>query len=104
MVGPIQDVKAVGQLVLVEQLTNEEAMNTRLIVGEDAKVPPQAYILDIGPLVKASEWGFKVGDRVLLQGTYVPVPRFERANQRKLGMVQPQDIKAVIIEGQALSE
>lgn len=96
-VGSIVSAKATGTMVLVEMLTAQEVANTVLIVGENAKGPPQGYIVDIGPSLEADKWGIKVGDRVLLQGTYVPVPKANRSG-RELGVVQAHDIKCVLQE------
>jgi co-chaperonin GroES (HSP10) len=86
-------------MVLVEMLTAQESLGTVFIVGENAKAPPQGYVVDIGPALEADKWGIKVGDRVLLQGSYVPVPipKANRSN-RELGIVQAHDIKCVLQE------
>jgi len=99
MVGRIIECKPVGFNVLVEMLTPNELLNTKLtLTGSDAKgIAPQAYILAIGPGVPIDQYGFKVGDRVLLQGTYVPVPELDEAD-RKCGLVEPHNIKATLIE------
>jgi len=99
MVGHITEVKPAGFNVLVEMLTPQELMNTKfeLVEATTAGQPPQAYILAIGPGVKTEEYGIKVGDRVLLQGSYVPVPDYGDS-PRKRGLVQPHDIKAVLAE------
>lgn len=93
----ITGVRAAGTMILVEMLTPQEAMGTKLALGVNAKPSaPQGYIVDIGPAIKADEWGIKVGDRVLLQGTYVPVPYSN--GQREFGVVMPHDIKCVLQE------
>jgi len=92
--------EVVGMGILVEHLTAKEAMGTELTLGN--KSTPQynqAYILQIGPMIKAQEWGFQVGDRVLLQGNYVPVPRAKGDdNPRQLGVIDPAGIKCVLQE------
>ena len=95
-VGAIAGAKATGSMVLVEMLTAQEAMGTIITIGDNTKAPPQGYIVDIGPALEADKWGIKVGDRVLLQGSYVPVPH--RKSGRELGVVQAHDIKCVLQE------
>lgn len=95
--GSIVGAKATGSMVLVEMLTAQEAIGTVLTIGENSKGPPQGYIVDIGPALEADKWGIKVGDRVLLQGSYVPVPKV-RSGGRELGIVQAHDIKCVLQE------
>jgi putative aminopeptidase FrvX len=77
-------------------LTPEEAMGTRLELGQTKSVPNQAFILDIGPAVEEDKYGIKIGDRVLLQGTFVPVPKFRKG--RELAIVDPHAIKCVLDE------
>ena len=93
--GKIYDAKAPGGFVLVEMLTSEEALATRLEIPNSKSLPPQAYILDIGPAIDA-KYGLEIGQRILLQGTYVPVPKFKEG--RDLGIVNPSDIKCILIE------
>jgi len=93
--GKIYDAKAPGGFVLVEMLTSEEVLATRLELPNAKGVPPQAYILDIGPAVD-SLYGLAQGQRVLLQGSFVPVPRFKEG--RDLGVVSPSDIKCILLE------
>jgi hypothetical protein len=96
--GDIVGIKATSHMVVVEMLNAQESMGTRLSLGVNAKAPPQGYILDIGPGIELDKYGFKVGDRVLLQGTYVPVPNIKGANNREIGVVQPHDIKCLLLE------
>lgn len=93
----IVGIKATGNQVVVERLNKNETMNTKLYVGESTyEGPPQAYVLDIGPLV-SPDCGFKVGDRVLLSGAYTPAPKFDDSD-RERGCLLPDMIKAVLIE------
>jgi co-chaperonin GroES (HSP10) len=99
MVGRIVEVKPVGFNVLVEMLTPNELMNTKLtLAGSQATgKSPEAYILAIGAAVDTTQYGFKVGDRVLLQGTYVPTPEYGES-ERERGLVEPHNIKAILEE------
>ncbi len=90
--------KAPGNFILVEMLTAQESMSTKLQMPGNAKAPPQGYIIDIGPMVDAEKFGFKLSDRVLLQGTYIPVPNYRISNERELGIVSPHDIKCILVE------
>lgn len=97
-VPAIKGVKATGNNVLIERLTKQELSGTTIYVGEgnDNSGPPQAYVVDIGPLV-SKECGFKVGDRVVLSGQYTPVPQFDNS-PRERGLLLPDMIKAVLVE------
>lgn len=96
--GSVVGVKATGTGILVEMLTAQELAGSPILLGHNAKVEtPQAYILDIGPALKQEEWGVKVGDRVVVQGKYVPVPQY-RDTGREIGIVQAHDVKCVVEE------
>lgn len=97
-VGKITGYKPVGSYILVEMLTAKEASGTMLELGVNAKPSvPQGYILDIGPCVKEEEYGFKVGDRVILVGNFVPLNSLKEGD-RDLGVLLPHDIKSVVEE------
>lgn len=98
--GKVYGVKATGNMVLVEILTPQDATETIFTITENTTMAPQGYIVDIGPMIKQDEWGFKVGDRVVIQGKYVPIPsyKYRGSNQRELGIVQTYDIKCVLQE------
>jgi hypothetical protein len=95
--GSVCGVRATGTMIIVEMLTAQECAGTILSLGSTKPSSPQGYIVDIGPALKPEEWGIKVGDRVLLQGSYVPVP-FNRTADRELGVVMAHDIKCVLEE------
>lgn len=102
-VGTITGVKATGSLILVEMLTADEVTGTHLLISKKTDYgTPQGYILDIGPAVDSEKLGFKVGDRVLVQGNYVPVPEMPN-HTRKMGIVDIYNIKAVLNEERVLS-
>lgn len=93
----IVDVQPFGSMVLVEHLNADEALGTRLAIREDADVgSPQAYIVKFGPKVPVDS-GLNIGDRVMLQGTYVPVINYDNHN-RKRGLVEIHNIKAILKE------
>jgi co-chaperonin GroES (HSP10) len=97
-VPKISGIKPTGSQILVELLTPQEVLGTGMIVGDQAEVgSPQAYILDFGPSLKAEEAGLQIGNRVLLQGSYVPVPKFDD-NARRRGLVELHGVKAVLEE------
>lgn len=104
----VVDCDPVGFTILVEILTSQEVLGTRLHVGGDQKVgAPQAYIRKIGPFVKEEkDYNFNEGDRVLLSGNYTPVPDMEGKgeNERVFGIVEPHAIKAVLQEGDEIPE
>jgi len=87
--------KAVGSTILVEMLSPEEAAGSMLAsTGKST----QGRILDIGPALKTDDWGVARGARVLLQGTFVPVPKFPGGDDRELVVVDPHMIKLVFEE------
>lgn len=93
-------VKAAGTNILVELLTAEEVMGSTLHLPTNTKMPAiQGIILDIGPALKGEEWGIEVGDRVVLWGDFVPVPKpksVQESNKKDWGVYPPHAIKAVL--------
>lgn len=98
VVPGIDDVNPVGSQILFEKLTAQELQSSTLHIPDSAVAggPPQGYILKIGPKTVPEEWGFKVGDRVVLIGNYTPVPT--QAGNREWGVIEPHQIKAVLVE------
>jgi hypothetical protein len=95
----IVDVKPSGSSLLVEMLNNDELLGTNLYVGEKTDVGcPQGYVRAFGPKLTAADAGFEVGSRVVLQGSYVPVPNVQGGSNRKKGIVELHNIKAVLVE------
>lgn len=95
-VPSIKAVKPCGSCILVEMLNPDEALGTKLYVKDDADCgAPQAYIVALGPKLETDL--VKVGDRVLLQGTYVPVMNYD-GHHRKRGVVEIHNIKAILEE------
>lgn len=102
-VGVVTGIKATGSLILVEMLTADEVTPTQLLISKKTDYgTPQGYILDIGPAVDSGKLGFQVGDRVLVQGNYVPVPEIP-GQSRKMGIVDIYNIKAVLQEERIVS-
>lgn len=101
----VTGVKPCGSQILVEVLTAQEALGTKLVVSESTSIngAPQGYIVATGPKV-ATDLGFKVGDRVTLHGNFTPVPegqKFDRKNpDRPWILIEPHQIKAVFVEEQ----
>ena len=99
----IKDVNPVGTCVLVELLTPEEIMGpSKLHIPAGAAQgvingAPQGYILKIGGRVEPS-YGLKVGDRICMQGNFVPLPDSTSKNGRPLASVEPHTIKAILVE------
>jgi co-chaperonin GroES (HSP10) len=94
------DCKPIGASVLVEHISAQEAYGTTIKIPGSAKAEvPQGRVIAFGPLVEAEKYGFKVGDRVILNGTSVIVPSFGDDTSR--GLVEPYVIKGVLIEEEA---
>jgi len=104
---PVRAVKPLGGQILVEVYSEEELSDSPIILPDNAKGKaslgvggaPQGRVLDIGPGLPA-EFGIKVGDRVLLQGSFVPLPKLsdQRDGDRERALVEPHTIKALLIE------
>lgn len=91
----VTDVKAVGTTILLEMLSPEEAAGSHLATSGKSQ---QGRIIDVGPSIETDKWGFQKGQRVLLQGTFVPVPRFPGGDERELVVVDPHMIKCAFVE------
>jgi len=93
----ITGAQPVGSGILVEILHADEMIGTKLMLTEKANVgAPQGRILAIGTGLNEGH-GLKPGMRVLLQGKYVPVPKYDN-NTHEVGVVQYQEIKAILLE------
>lgn len=95
----IKDVKPTGSQVLVELLSAQEAIGTLITIGGSSTDTgaPQGYVIAVGPNCNPENWGFNEGDRVLLQGKHVPLPKLSEW-KRDRSLVEPSMIKAVLIE------
>jgi hypothetical protein len=97
----IKGIRPCGSQVLVELLTSQEVLGTKVIVEESASIigAPQGYVIQVGPKV-SEDWGFKVGDRVTLHGNFTPLPEnIENKNTRRPWiLIEPNQIKAILIE------
>lgn len=90
-------IKPSGSQILVEMLSSKEILGTTLTIKGDSNIgAPQGYVLAIGPNVDPKVWGFEIGNRVLLQGAYIPVPKIN--DGRAMGIVEPHAIKAILVE------
>jgi hypothetical protein len=78
--------KPVGSQVLVEHLKAGRG---------DVQ---QSIVLDVGPAFNTETWGFKAGDRVMVVGSYNPVPKFKEDQEREMGIVEPHNVRAVLIQ------
>lgn len=96
----VKEIKAVGNSILVELLSQQEMAETNFILVEkdkkDSMGPPQGRILKMGPFVDYENYGIKEGDRVVLTGSFVPMPRV--GNDKTKAIVDVTAIKAVLIE------
>lgn len=93
------DVKPTGSQILVEILTAQELANTNITISDktDLKVPLQGYVRATGPGFKAEDWGYKVGDRVLISGNGVIAPTYDDTHRDRFFM-EPHAIKGVLVE------
>ena len=72
---------------------------TTIAISEktELKVPLQGYIRAVGPNFKSTDWGFNVGDRVLISGGGVLAPNYDDSERDRFFM-EPHAIKSVLIE------
>jgi co-chaperonin GroES (HSP10) len=96
----ILSVNPCGSQVLVELLTyNEQNPSTVLTSGKFNKDEARhGWVRKLGPSVKTADWNFKAGDRVLINGTGTPVPKFGDSD-REWVLLEPYTLKAVLEEG-----
>lgn len=94
----VKGCKPTGSLVLVEHLTSQEQLATNIQVSDKVSVGcPQAYVLAVGPSFNPETYGFKAGDRVLIQGNFNPVPKFGKSDRDK-AIIEPHSVRAVLEE------
>lgn len=101
-VPKVVDIIPCGTQVLVELLTPDEIIGTNLHVGKDVKVAPQGVVLKVGPNANPNDWGFKVGDRVIISGMGTKVENgscVAKKKDREVTLLEPMSIKAVLVEG-----
>lgn len=93
----INSVRPFGSTILVELLDAQEALGTSIHVDSDVVAgAPQGYVLELGSKLDPN-CGVSVGDRIMMQGTYVPVPNFDN-HRRKRGIIEIHNIKAIFEE------
>jgi len=99
LVPQVAGVQPCGSQVLVETLTPQELMNTNLHLSEatEVKQPLQGYVRAVGPAVKVEDWGFKVGDRVVISGNGVMAPNYDHSHRDRF-LMEPHAIKGVLPE------
>jgi hypothetical protein len=106
-VASIIGCKPCGTLVLVEHLSDNEMLGTSLkLPGKSTSAEvQQSYILEVGPQLDIEKWGFKVGDRVLVVGSYNPVPKLAGTSEdcRELGLVEAHNIRGVLQEQEIIN-
>jgi len=87
----------VASQVLLELLTSQEIMNTRLHLNNNKPAGEyQAFVLATGPKFDGDAWGFKTGDRVLVSGSGVPVPNYDYGERDRV-LMEPHSIKGVLL-------
>ena len=98
-VPKVVNVKPCGSQVLIEMLTVQELAGTTIAISEktDLKVPLQGYVRATGPGFKPDDWGFKVGDRVLISGGGVIAPNYDGTHRDRFFM-EPHAVKSVLCE------
>lgn len=91
----------IGSQVLIELLTYNEQHPSTIVHANGKFAKDEArhgWVRKIGPNVKSVDWNFSVGDRVLISGTGVPVPRFDGNNDREWVLLEPYTLKAILEE------
>ncbi len=97
-VPDIRSIHPFGSSILIENLKPDEVLGTSLYVQDDAETEgaPQAYVVELGPNL-TEDCGLKVGDRVVVQGSFIPVINTE-SNGRERGILEIHNIKGIIEE------
>ncbi len=94
--GVVKSVRPLGTQVLLELLTPQEMLGTKVIVNDMVQHKEfHGIVVAVGNLLDMSKQGFKIGDRVLLSGSGVPVPNYDNSNRDKI-LMEPFCIKAVL--------
>jgi hypothetical protein len=99
-VPAVTAVKPFGSMIMIEYLTPEEMMGTKLYVKSSVsdKLAQQAYIVAFGPNLKAEDIGLNVGNRVIVTGgNFTPVPNVD-GSTRVRGVTEVHNVKAVLAE------
>jgi len=91
-----------GTQVLVERIGDKELMkNTALEMPESyiaaQQGAPQGFIRGVGVKTVPNDWGFDLGDRVVLSGSFTPLPEIQNDAGRQMILVEPHQIKAVLV-------
>lgn len=96
-IGPVTGCKPCASQVLLELLTVQEMMGTKLVLNNNATshAEYQAYVIAIGPALDPRLYGFQIGDRVLLSGSGTPVPNYDHSERERI-LMEPYSIKAVL--------
>lgn len=95
-VKEVKGCKPVGSQVLLELLTAQEIMNTKLHLNNNKPTNEyQAFVKALGPNLNPENWGFNVGDRVILSGSGVPVPNYDDSERDRV-LMEPHCIKGVL--------
>ncbi len=92
----IKKIVPVGSLVLVERLKNSDVHPSSILSANSDEHSNQAIVIDIGPMFNAEKYGIKIGDRVVLQGQFVPFSMDDE--HKEFNLVLPDMIKAILIE------
>jgi hypothetical protein len=94
--------KPVASQVLVEHLTDNEMMDTNLLLPNSKEsgsgAVQQSIVLDYGPSFDPEKWGYDKGDRVMVVGSYNPVPKINDNQTREMGIIEPHNVRAVLLE------
>lgn len=95
----VTGVKPCGSQVLFEAFTAQELSGSFLKLPTDSKinVPLQGYIRGAGPSFNGDNWGFQVGDRVLISGGGVLAPNYTQID-RDTFLIEPHAVKCVVLE------
>jgi len=106
-VSKIVGCKPVGSQILVEHLTDNEMLGTSLALpgGKSGNNSvQQSIVLDYGPGFDPKSWGYDKGDRVMVVGSYNPVPKFSDSQEREMGIIEPHNVRAVLLQESVITE
>lgn len=95
-VSSVVGCKPCGAMVLLELLTAQEIMNTKLhLQNNKANAEYQGFVIAVGPNFNPEAYGFSLGDRVLVSGNGVPVPNYDDGERDRV-LMEPFAVKGVL--------
>lgn len=100
VVPQVKGLKVTGSQILVELLTEQEMTSSLLhipVAEKQPQVPRQGYIVAVGPRFKTEDYNFGLGDRVIISGSGVLAPNYDKSERERF-IMEPHVVKCVLEE------